>query len=241
MSLSDIRALVKDKNVLLVGNNLTALQIKQGTLIDSYDIVVRFGKGLTNGREDYLGYRTDIWVTGGFRKTMRKYLPKGTKVLYNSSILSRDKVIDPPDYPHTVMYSLEEIDAINAQYGQTGNKRLSAGAVTAHWFYYVVGGFKSISFINFDFFHSTTKFLDVKHGVHNVASSWHLPIAIPKFAKEHDTPELHPAHDLEVERKIFDEILSNKDAFFIGELPDKPRFVNVENAAWDNVRQKIED
>lgn len=239
MSLLDIQEFVKDKNILLVGNNLSALEKEQGKFIDSFDIVLRFGKGLPDGREVYLGSRTDIWVTGGFRKTMRKYLPNATKVLYNSSTFGRSKEPELPDYEYTEMYTLKEIDEINSHYGQIGNKRLSAGAITAHWLFYKVKTFKTMSLINFDFFHETTKFKDTRHDIANVASSWHLPLAIPDFVLTTDTPELHPAHDLLVEKRLFTELLSHENVKFHGELPDTPKFVDVQNAAWDSTRQKL--
>jgi hypothetical protein len=41
----DLINLVENKDVILVGNSVEILQYNNGELIDSYDTVVRFGKG----------------------------------------------------------------------------------------------------------------------------------------------------------------------------------------------------
>ena len=54
-------------SVVLVGNHYSAKQHEVGELIDSHDIVVRFGwYDLKPENYKYLGSRTDIWVTNQF-------------------------------------------------------------------------------------------------------------------------------------------------------------------------------
>ena len=51
--------------VILVGNGTSVLDYKYGCLIDSFDIVVRFNDFRIKGFEEYVGKKTDCWVTCG--------------------------------------------------------------------------------------------------------------------------------------------------------------------------------
>lgn len=237
LNLYEFKNYLKDKRVLVVGNNLTALDKDQGELIDSYDVVIRFGKGSPNGREKQLGTRTDVWVTGSFRIGARDMYPEKTIVLYNNAVFYESK-LRTPKYPHISMYSFDEIRTLDAIYNTSTGRRLSAGAITAHWLYFVVGTFKSISFINFDFFQQHTLFHDKKQDFINVSSSWHLPIAVKRFVNK-EKPTEHPAHNTEAEKQLFDLILRNDNAHFIGDRLDESRLVQLDNLAWDDTRAKV--
>ena len=54
------------KNLVIVGNGGSSLKSKNGTFIDSCDIVVRVKSFITNGFEDFVGSKTDIWCTKWF-------------------------------------------------------------------------------------------------------------------------------------------------------------------------------
>ena len=235
VSLHDIQELVRDKDVLLVGNNLSGVEKDQGYLIDCYDVVVRFGKGVTTGRTRQLGAKTDLWVTGEFRKKMRGFFPDA-EVLWNPS--SYKTIPEPPEYEHTEMFGREEIERINKEYGSQGSRRLSAGAITAYWFVHAVKTQKSLSLINFDFFHHSILFKDNKQGMTNKASSWHIPIALAPY--QNLDPGTHPAHDLMIERALFKELLKRDDVVFCGTMPKEPKIIESENAAYDDVREQIE-
>lgn len=235
MSLHSIQELVRDKDVLLVGNNLTALENRYGYLIDKYDIVVRFGKGIPDNYPDFLGRKTDIWVTGEFRKDLRGFFPHA-EVLFNPGALN--KQFSFPTYEHTVMYLPDELNFINKELGGTDKFRLSAGAVTAHWFYYQVCTMATLSFINFDFFHHSVIYQDNHHKVKNKASSWHMPIALPKYQTLE--PDHHPAHDLVVERGLFETLLQNDNVYFLGTKPKEPKIIDARNVAWDDTRQRLD-
>ncbi|MDB4411161.1 glycosyltransferase family 29 protein [bacterium] len=50
------------KSMAIVGNSSSVHQWKNGELIDSYDIVVRFNRSVVDGIEEVVGSRTDIIV-----------------------------------------------------------------------------------------------------------------------------------------------------------------------------------
>ena len=71
-----IQELVKNKRVIFVGNSVEIMEHNLADFIDSYDIVVRFGRALEfilKTRTHFpkrLGTQADIWVTGQFRSHM---------------------------------------------------------------------------------------------------------------------------------------------------------------------------
>ena len=54
---------MQKNKTILIGNGPSALDHKFGSLIDSYETVVRFSWYHTKGYEDYVGAKTDIWFT----------------------------------------------------------------------------------------------------------------------------------------------------------------------------------
>ena len=53
----------ESKKVIIVGNSPSILLKKNGSLIDSHDLVIRVNKCVTKGYEDYIGQKTNIWAT----------------------------------------------------------------------------------------------------------------------------------------------------------------------------------
>ena len=233
-----------NKHIVLVGNSIDSLTKKQGKEIDNFDIVVRFGKGVPTGREEYIGSRTDIWATGSLRSKMRDHYPEDTKVLYNPSCFTY--LEEYPHYEHTVMFTPDELEYIHSDYlkSYTPNtdqrKRLSIGLLTALYFCTKVNTFASLTFINFDFFHKGTKFKDEMHDKESVATSWHLPLAVPQFEDKEDALRNHPSHDSEQEKKIVQSLLYNRnDIYFIGDIAPEYSYEDVSELAWDNYRKPI--
>lgn len=239
LSLYSVQKLVEGKNVLLVGNSIMALQREQGELIDSYDIVVRFGKGVPEGKEKYIGAKTDIWCTGGFRTALRDKFPDAKEVIFNQASKIKGG-IDLPEFEHTLMYTEDEVDEINRMHGQTGNKRLSTGAIAAYFFHNKVKTQSTLTFINFDMFSYQTKFFAKPWQRPELAGSWHLPIPTKNSYDITQNGKDHPAHDIEVEKRLINNIRASSNVFFLGDVPSVPEIVEIENASWDSHRQKLE-
>jgi hypothetical protein len=51
------------EKVIIVGNSPSILLQEYGELIDSYDVVIRVNKCVTEGFEKYIGKKLDIWAT----------------------------------------------------------------------------------------------------------------------------------------------------------------------------------
>tara|TARA_B100001175_G_scaffold106599_1_gene90624 strand:- start:5781 stop:6431 length:651 start_codon:yes stop_codon:yes gene_type:complete len=175
-----LQQLTKDKTLILVGNSVEILQYEYGDYIESFDTVVRFGRGAPYDYTSSLGSRTDIWVTGFLRVNARKFFDCLT--LFNRSRIHMNKpstTILPKDFKYTDMFSDEEIIDIHDKLGVVPNKpvgwRPSQGFM-AILFFLLKCECKSITLIGFDFF---SKKLPFKTGEDN-PSSWHMPVNTQK-------------------------------------------------------------
>ena len=67
-----IQEFVKNKRVVFIGNSVEIMNYKLADKINSYDIVVRFGRAMQVNKlqEESIGTKVDIWVTGQFRAPM---------------------------------------------------------------------------------------------------------------------------------------------------------------------------
>ena len=52
--------------IIVVGNAASLLKEKNGNLIDSFDIVIRLNKFVTEGYEEYVGKKTNIYCSKWF-------------------------------------------------------------------------------------------------------------------------------------------------------------------------------
>ena len=210
-----IREFVKDKRIIFVGNSVELMEHKMANFINSYDIVVRFGRaiGANKLQEESLGTKVDIWVTGQFRAPMYKELKeefktgkfKNVKILVNrcrgnfglKTWILEDHL--PKGMSYTQMYTDNEIIGLMKEFGKnlagTNTLRPSAGFLTILWFIYKVKTYKSISLIGFDFFAKsvTSRSVD-KHGKKSAADphSWHMPCYLEKRG----------AHDMRLEQDV---------------------------------------
>lgn len=83
-------------NVVIVGNGEGVLDKKNGALIDSFETVVRLGRYVTEGFEEYVGSKTDIISTIYWKLDLDR-LSK-TKVILNVPIHLQDKFLESEEY-----------------------------------------------------------------------------------------------------------------------------------------------
>lgn len=227
MNVDEFKEYLRDKKVIVVGNNISALTKEQGEFIDSHDIVIRFGKGIPVPEyHKYIGSKMDVWVTGMLRRANYHEIadPKPV-VLFNNSLF-RGKV-KLPDYPVLPMYEQEEIVKIITQYEEYSDYRLSAGTLTSHWLVNVIGTYSSITFINFDFFTKVVNFSFGKPGEvrDKYASSWHLPITSDDY--EGPNALQNPAHSPALEKAVFKDIVKMPNTKFIGVALAQPVLIEA--------------
>ena len=92
------------KKLVIVGNGGNSLNSKNGDFIDSCDIVIRVKSFITEGFEEYVGTKTDIWCTKWF-----SYLESSFK---NKINFNKTKLWIPILNPN-VSYQDESINKIN--------------------------------------------------------------------------------------------------------------------------------
>ena len=205
-----IQEFVKNKRVLFVGNSVEIMNYKLANKINSYDVVVRFGRAMqsTKLQEESIGTKVDIWVTGQFRAPIYKHMNKefttgkykDVKILVNrcrGNLQLKDWNFEehlPKGMPHTQMYTDKEIIDIMKSFDKDilGCKDLrpSAGFLTILWFVNKVKTYKSLDLIGFDFFAKSVEERGVDKTGHVSAAnphSWHLPVyMVPIGAHDKD-------------------------------------------------------
>lgn len=189
---------VSGKRVLLVGNAASMFSSENhGELVDSYDVVLRFGKGWPDPRDAaYLGTRKDVWFFGPGRAGVyhrfadtkwRIYTPSQLKVYENAmdfmipGIMCNGTLQVYRDFFMTG--TSDEVLALNKKVnGDLSNEaRLSQGIQCVDWFVNKVKAQSSLTLIGFDFFGKTFEYnFDNSRAPnipkHHHASSWHCPL-----------------------------------------------------------------
>lgn len=180
-----------NKRVLIVGNSIKLCGSEYGKLIDSYDFVVRLGKGITHPRLiQFTGTKTDCWMTGLMRvNNYVSFKDAKYKILMyipltpNSELVNINvgRVFFTKNFQiykdYFTVGSLGDVGDIT-EYPIVTTERPSQGYVAANFFLKKVNTFKSLSIIGFDFFES--KFVYEREGSINEVSSFHIPLPLRK-------------------------------------------------------------
>ena len=181
----------QNKRVLIVGNSISLFNKPYGEFIDSFDVVVRMGKGYPWPEfKEHLGSKTDVWVLSIVRAN---HYPdfKGTpcQVLNISQISVYDSkknttTISKHFYEeefeiykdYFLMGDIKKTRAlIKTAYGTVDiNQRASQGALTLAYFTNIIRSYKELHVIGFDFFEGKVQY--EMNGEINEVSSFHLPV-----------------------------------------------------------------
>jgi hypothetical protein len=189
------------KRVLIVGNSISLFNKPYGDFIDSFDVVVRLGKGYPWPEfKEHLGSKTDVWVLSILRANHYTDF-KGTPFqLLNISQIS---VYDKLKTTTTVSkYFYEEDFQLYKDYFLMGNiqqtrrliksaygnvdvkERASQGALTLAYFTNIIRSYSELHVIGFDFFEGKLRYELM--GEVNEVSSFHLPV--PSFKGTNSNP-----------------------------------------------------
>jgi hypothetical protein len=178
----------QNKRVLIVGNSISLFNKPYGEFIDSFDVVVRMGKGYPWPEfKEHLGSKTDVWVLSILRAN---HYPdfKGTPFqvlnisVYDSkkSTTTISKHFYEEDFEiykdYFVMGDIKKTRAlIKTAYGTVDiNQRASQGALTLAYFTNIIRSYKELHVIGFDFFEGKVQY--EMNGEVNEVSSFHLPV-----------------------------------------------------------------
>jgi hypothetical protein len=208
--IEELKEYVSGKRVLLVGNSATIFSDKyHGELIDSYDVVLRFGKGVPYSKyRNYLGTKKDIWFFGSaragmwqlFQQSRFRILTMSQINLYKSdeqSLLLNKRMFDGTlqvyrDFMLTggTSYMYQMMMDIHGKVDL--ELRLSQGAQAVHFFDKVISTQASLNLVGFDFFAHEFKYAyEGKPGTRipkeHTIGSWHCPLTAPGFVSNPHT------------------------------------------------------
>lgn len=179
------------KRVLVVGNSISLFNKPYGEFIDSFDVVVRLGKGYPWPEfKEFLGSKTDVWVLSILRAN---HYPDFKGTPYQVLNISQISVYDKQKNTTTISKHFYEENfeiykdyflmgdisktrsLIKAAYGTIDvNQRASQGALTLAYFTNVIRSYKELHVIGFDFFEGKVQY--ELNGEVNEVSSFHLPV-----------------------------------------------------------------
>ncbi len=165
--------ILENKNIVLVGNSVEILNHQKGNHIDSFDVVIRMGKGYPRSRMNkHIGKKMDIWASGFLRAEAHMDRIKVPKLLNRTRIdLNKPREVDGE---WVTMFTDEELFEIYDEFGYENNATLgrpSNGFIVLLWLIKKAWVWKSLTLIGFDFFAKSAPF---KVGEMH-PNSWHLP------------------------------------------------------------------
>lgn len=189
------------KRVIIVGNAVSLLNKPYGEFIDSFDVVVRLGKGYPSPElKEHLGTKTDVWVLSILRANHYKDF-KGTP--YQILNISQVSIYDRERTTTTISKYFYDDDfeiykdyflmgnatqtraLIKRAYGDVNiNERASQGALTLAYFTNIIKSYKELHVIGFDFFEGRVQY--ELQGQINEVSSFHLPV--PSYKGPNSNP-----------------------------------------------------
>ena len=171
MKLSD---LVKDKNVLLVGNSKSLLEKNNAELIDSYEFVIRFNLSIARLHNYNIGNKCDAWIYAMCRQNV-------INNTYNSAQIKPRVCVrygDPYEIGEVNINLDVKKDDVRKEIGiaqrPTRNQQLmhpSTGIVTT-WYMLTKAEPKSLSLIGFDSFKNPNFYSNYQnaHLCHNLGA-----------------------------------------------------------------------
>ena len=235
--IQDLNQLVEGKRVLILGNSLSLFAAETGEFIDSFDIVVRVGKGLPyKDFKKYVGEKIDVWSFGVLRSGMIKHVNCKFKVFnflqvyaYNESDL-----MVVPKFMFSGKHQIYRDFFLLGSYGdikkylklfpKDPDMRISQGLATILFFIDKIKSFKELHLYGFDFFEKAVNY-NLENEVKQ-AHSWHIPRS--KFGLEHP-------HINGVEKKFITK-LHNKGLLTFHPCPDGEVDKYVLNSLFNKFR-----
>lgn len=159
--------LVKDKNVLLVGNSSSLLKKDNSNLIDSFEFVIRFNLSITHISAYSIGTKCDAWVFAMCRDEVIRKTYNGSKIKPKVCV----RYGSPFDIGEVSINLDVNKDDIRKELNIEEEAHPSTGIVTT-WYILNKAKTKSVSLIGFDSFKNHNFYTK-----HNKAHLCHNPDA----------------------------------------------------------------
>lgn len=239
--LDELREHCRDKRVIIVGNSVSLMNGEYGELIDSYDVVVRIGKGIPLKRYfKNIGSRTDVWMFAGFRAGMYEHFKNAKFKIMNFLQVGFYDPINPSVNLGTV--NLNKEFQIYEDYFLAGSftqqkllcekvypkadtknwrtaPRISQGTFGILFLQDVIGTYKNLDIIGFDFFESQLNY-KLQNDEKKVWS-WHVPIPVQNTVLPHEPKRERAFVESRVNDPSYRTKLYDMNTFISKELHDK--------------------
>lgn len=238
-----LRNYVKNKKVLLLGNSISLFGDKTGEFIDSFDVVVRVGKGNVRPEiADYIGRKFDVWSFGGLRSFDYRDYSKVKFKIYNYLQINfytpAAAYLQSPKFMYNGDFQIYKDFFLLGNYselqkyrkfvlGEDTTSRLSQGILTLCFLFYKIRTFSELHLYGFDFFNSTVDYDYLDKGIRR-SYSWHLPAS-----KDSDI-NANP-HNIEAEEKYV-RLLESKNKLIFHPCPTTPINNNVLQELFNKYR-----
>ena len=158
-NLIEIQEFLKNKNLCLLGNSRSILKNKKD--IDKFDIVCRINRGYSQGKEEYIGSRTDIlFISTQLKENLRSKFNAKYVVWMTKSQGLATKWIKENSFQNPI----EDWEELKVQYSK--DKLPSTGCIALNFLIKYIQ-FKNLTIYGFDFFKSGTWYHNIKN------QNWH--------------------------------------------------------------------
>jgi len=226
----------QNKKVLIVGNAISLFANEYGDFIDSFDVVVRMGKGYPYPEfQKQLGSKTNVWMLSVLRHGHSKQFKDTEYKVLNISQIGlyendRGNISIPKSFfvnddfqlykDYFLMGNLPETQRlVKKVYGVVDKEqRSSQGGLTIAYFTETIRSYNELHLIGFDFFE--TKFQYKLDNEINEVSSFHLPIPAYKGANSNPHKNLYGSNPGDIE-KNYVKSLVDKNKIIFHEMTNK--------------------
>lgn len=233
-----LRDFCAGKKVIIVGNSVSTFANEYGDLIDSFDVVVRMGKGVPYPEfKKYQGSKTDCWMLSALRAaTYREFKSVKFKMLnitqlnlyQNTDKFGISKCFFEEDFQiYRDFFLLGNIHETKELIKKaliielSERNRISQGAMCISYFLNKIATQTETHVVGFDFFESRVQYL--MKGEINEVSSHHMPIPLFKGPNSNPHTGLYSVDNKD--REYITHLVNNNQIHFhemkIKELPEQ--------------------
>lgn len=158
--------MIKDEEILIIGNGSSVLENKYGDIIDNFQNVARINNYETSRFKEYVGQKANIWFNGANKHVRpRKNLPEKVIVFVPSPVYTKyydlmDTRIKARQNLYKNQYHLVPLKKIYEYEELIKSDRVTTGTSSILW---AMENYKSVVIHGFDFFiYSKEHYFDSK-------------------------------------------------------------------------------
>lgn len=149
IDLDKLQSFIKNKTIVLVANSSDLLKHKNGSLIDSYDIVVRFNSFKIDS--EYTGEKTTIHASVHLQDINLDYFVPIRFIVSNNLNKWSNKILSLNKFDQSLLLKYNHHNEIE---GQQKDKNPSTTGFVMLTILLKLGGFKKLDLIGFNFYES---------------------------------------------------------------------------------------